>query len=370
MERATQLGIAAAACGAAVGYLAATSAHHQRQSTEKEEEADKDKDATAKGALAPASAAPAAPAPDSKELVEKTDAIIATLKKYNPVQIEGMDPALHYLAPHIPRTVWADLGNLIVAREKAPMFSVPGDKWFSLRLDGSNFSKVTKKLRQRGILEPGFSPRMATAMQACLKGLMVKFNAKIGYTQSDEMCILIPPASVVRGEQQVHIRSGRAVKICTIAAGYVTAQFMAEVGKLSGLHDEVGEILPHFDCRIAAWDSWEEAKSLLLWRAYDCTVNGVSDAVHQIKGAGKGVMQRGKREKVEWLWKNGSLPLPSHQAYGSTIVKVKRVVEGKNPKTGTVHKTHRGVLESRSVCVIELFRQNVLFLEDDPLPSE
>ena len=185
---------------------------------------------------------------------------------------------------------------------------------------------------------------MATAMQACLKGLMVKFNAKIGYTQSDEMCILIPPASVVRGEQQVHIRSGRAVKICTIAAGYVrtcdnnnilesphpvcfmgslertlmvvlcdqfpisqvggsklpppmytlttarctadvilmyhiaflsiryvTAQFMAEVGKLSGLHDEVGEILPHFDCRIAAWDSWEEAKSLLLWRAYDCT---------------------------------------------------------------------------------------------------
>ena len=132
MERATQLGIAAAAFGAAVGYLAATSAHHQRQSTEKEEEADKDKDATAKGALAPASAAPAAPAapaPDSKELVEKTDAIIATLKKYNPVQIEGMDPALHYLAPHIPRTVWADLGNLIVAREKAPMFSVPGDKW-------------------------------------------------------------------------------------------------------------------------------------------------------------------------------------------------------------------------------------------------
>ena len=100
------------------------------------------------------------------------------------------------------------------------------------------------------------------------------------------------------------------------------------------------------------------------------TVNGVSDAVHQIKGAGKGVMQRGKREKVEWLWKNGSLPLPSHQAYGSTIVKVKRVVEGKNPKTGTVHKTHRGVLESRSVCVIELFRQNVLFLEDDPLPSK
>ena len=56
------------------------------------------------------------------------------------------------------------------------------------------------------------------------------------------------------------------------------------MGRLSQLYEEVGDISPHFDCRIAAWDSWEEAKALLLWRAYDCTVNGVSDAVHQAKG--------------------------------------------------------------------------------------
>jgi len=211
---------------------------------------------------------------------------------------------------------------------------------------------------------------MATAMQVCLKGLMVKFNAKVGYTQSDEMCIIIPPTNVIRGVQQPHVRNGRAVKICTVAAGHVTAQFMAELGKLSGRHEDLGEILPHFDCRMGAWDSWDEAKALLLWRGYDCTVNGVSDAVYQVKGAGKAIMQLGKREKIEWLWKNGHLPLPRHQAYGTNMVKVKRVIEGKNPKTGLVQSTYRGVVEGRDVSVLELFRADAVFGEDDPLPEE
>ena len=48
-------------------------------------------------------------------------------------------------------------------------------------------------------------------------------------------------------------------------------------------------MLPHFDCRVGSFASWEEARSLLLWRAYDCSVNGVSDAVYHIKGSGKAI---------------------------------------------------------------------------------
>ena len=50
---------------------------------------------------------------------------------------------------------------------------------------------------------------MAAAMQASLKALMVKFNAKVGYTQSDEMIAFIPPTNVIRGLQQPHVRNGR-----------------------------------------------------------------------------------------------------------------------------------------------------------------
>eukprot|EP00971_Amphidinium_carterae_P062658 1240264-Amphidinium_carterae.1 len=42
--------------------------------------------------------------------------------------------------------------------------------------------------------------------------------------------------------------------------------------------------LATFDCRIASYESFEQAVSLLLWRAYDCGVNGVSDKVHHLKG--------------------------------------------------------------------------------------
>ena len=78
----------------------------------------------------------------------------------------------------------------------------------------------------------------------------------------------------------------------------------------------------------------------------------------------KQIMQLGKREKVEWLWKSGCLPLPLHQANGTTMVKVRRVVEGTNRKTGETHQSLRGVIESRQVSVIELFRTDQLFLED------
>ena len=40
---------------------------------------------------------------------------------------------------------------------------------------------------------------------------------------------------------------------------------------------------------VASYDSWEEAKGLLLWRGYDCSVNGISDAVHHNKSASNDV---------------------------------------------------------------------------------
>merc|ERR1711879_84196 len=150
----------------------------------------------------------------------------------------------------------------------------------------------------------------------------------------------------------------------TLAAGLVTSRFVTELGQLcvreeKGL-DGLSEVLPHFDCRVGYYQSWEEARALLMWRAYDCSVNGVSDAVYHTKGSGKKAQGLGKREKVDWLWKQGLLPLPRHQAYGSLLVKVRRDVEWYNPKTQEKVLTNRSVIEPLYGPVLELFRSGQL----------
>merc|ERR1712013_443693 len=124
--------------------------------------------------------------------------------------------------------------------------------------------------------------------------------------------------------------------------------------------DGLAQVLPHFDCRVGYYESWEEARALLMWRAYDCSVNRVSDAVYHTQGAGKVINGKGKVEKAEWLCKNGLLPLPTHQAYGYLLVKVLREVEGYNPKTQESVTSTRQVIEALDGPMLELFRNGTL----------
>jgi len=303
-------------------------------------------------------------------LKETCGDILTKLKLYSPITIPGMEPSLHYLAPHIPKTTWTALGDLVSAREKSSNGRVDGSCWISLRLDGSNFSKTVRCMRRNGVLEEhGFSDRFAESMQVCLKALMEKFNCQLGYTQSDEMIVFIPPTNVIRGERQEHLRGGRVTKLTTLSAGFVTAQFVLHLSQLclkAGIGIEgLAETLPHFDCRLGHYDSWEEARALLMWRAYDCSVNGVSDAVYHTPGAGKQIQSLGKKEKIDWLWREGLLPLPRHQAYGTVLVKVKRWHEGFNPQKQETVKTLRGAIEHVDGPVLELFRSDSLFPKDD-----
>ncbi len=117
---------------------------------------------------------------------------------------------------------------------------------------------------------------------------------------------------------------------------------------------ELADIAPHFDCRVGSYASWTEARALLLWRAYDCSVNGVSDAVHQTPGSGRAVQSRGKREKIEWLWRAGHLPLPRHQAYGTAMARVRRPTRGFNPKTKEETTVLRRTVEPLATGVLQL----------------
>jgi tRNA(His) 5'-end guanylyltransferase len=294
--------------------------------------------------------------------------ILETLTRYDPITTSEDS---HYMAPHVPKIVWTQLGDLVSTLEKNTTGNVPGECWFSIRLDGSNFGRTLKILRARGILEEGYSARFAESMTYCLRMLIDHFNAVIGYTQSDEMLVIIAPANIIRGEQQPHQRNGRITKISTLASGYVTACFITKLAELcqdSGISAKgLAEAVPHFDCRVGSYSSWNEVQSILLWRAHDCSINGVSDAVHRVKGAGKDIKSKGTREKVQWLHEEGMLPLPTHQAYGTVYTKVKRAVNGIYPKTGVCTVVLRNVIEQVNGPVLELARKHELFPKPDVL---
>jgi tRNA(His) 5'-end guanylyltransferase len=308
-------------------------------------------------------------------LKEKSSHILSLLKKHHPVQIPEMDMKLHYLPPHIPKALWTELGDHVVSKEKQKMISsIDGSKWISLRLDGQGFSKLVKKMKKLNILNEGFSIKFAEIMKECLYRLLEDYHGMIGYTQSDEMIIFIPPANLIKGIQQPHVRNGRISKLTTLASGFVSSIFTSKFAELCYEKnipiENLTQIAPHFDCRIAYYDSWEEAQSLLLWRAYDCSVNGISDAVYQTKKCPKEIRISGKREKLNWLYKNGYLPLHTHQAYGTCYVRVKRLKTGFNPKLNKTVISLRSIIVRVDGPVHELLRTDTLIPKNDVLLSE
>ncbi|CAE7649010.1 unnamed protein product [Symbiodinium necroappetens] len=285
------------------------------------------------------------------------------LETRKPRRIDGLQPEMYKLPPFIPKSTWTCLGDALRDCETLDVQEVPGERFITLRLDGSGFSKLTRRMTALGVFSGGYSAEFAEIMRECCQSLMTKFNAACGYTQSDEMTLVIPAASIVRGEQQCHSHSGRVLKICTLAASHVTSLFNYRIQELfaqKGLCMEASG-LATFDCRMGSFATMEEALSLILWRAADCGVNGVTDAVHKSKipGARK-IEGKATGEKLQWLAQNGLLPLQAHQAYGSYFVRSLRPHEGVNPKTGEMVQTLRSSIQ-------ELPEANVLCLAENAI---
>eukprot|EP00930_Biecheleria_cincta_P035928 TRINITY_DN24675_c0_g1_i2.p1 TRINITY_DN24675_c0_g1~~TRINITY_DN24675_c0_g1_i2.p1 ORF type:complete len:363 (+),score=64.33 TRINITY_DN24675_c0_g1_i2:44-1132(+) len=307
--------------------------------------------------------------PQLSQLASELQELLAARK---PRWIEGITDELYQLPPFIPKAFWTALGDTLQPFERPEGQKVSGDRYITLRLDGSGFSKLTRRLCAAGVLSDGYSEEFADIMRECCRSLMAKLNAKCAYTQSDEMTVVVAPASVVRGEQQCHTSGGRVLKLCTHAASHVTALFNYRIQALfaaKGISMEES-FLAAFDCRLGHYATLDEALALVLWRAADCGVNGVSDAVHKSRGKiadAKKVMGKSKEEKLQWLAANHMLPLKSHQAYGSYFVKVRRIREGINPQTGKTATSLRSTIEDVPGNVLCLAAARALFPKGDEL---
>jgi len=131
------------------------------------------------------------------------------------------------------------------------------------RIDGRCFSQFTK-----GMHRP-FDGRMHRAMVETTKYLVDKTNARIGYTQSDEisLCWYAP------GVNSEIFFAGRKFKMVGQLAALATGRFLLEAMKY--WPDRVECAMPTFDARVFQVPDPTECTNAFLWRQRDCTKNAI-----------------------------------------------------------------------------------------------
>lgn len=273
----------------------------------------------------------------------------------------------YILNPKILTETWHQFGNTVKSKENE-MRNANASEWISLRLDGVGFSVLTKKLRSFNIISKGYSVDFANIMQNLAKFLLTKLGGFCVFTQSDEITLIIPPISTGPNQDQnpnnCHLYNGRVLKLCSTTASIASIYFYRQLLKLSASLI-LDDIYPHFDCRMGVYSTQKEAFGVIWWRAYDCSINGVADAVYQIRG--RLHKQENTFDRLKWLEENNYLPLPEHQAYGSFYARVKKIKDGHNPLTGETKKCLRPAIEKMDGPVLHRVRDNSLIPNNDKL---
>ncbi len=161
-----------------------------------------------------------------------------------------------------------------------------------VRIDGRCFHSFTK-----GMDRP-FDEKFCDTMICITKKLVDEFNAKIGYTQSDEITLVFYSEDV-KSEQ---IFGGRIFKITSILAATATAFFLQ---RAYGLWPEKCiNRPPTFDARVFEVPNKMEAVNTLLWRELDATKNAISMAARAYLSH-KELQNKNGSEMQEMLFQKG-----------------------------------------------------------------
>lgn len=170
------------------------------------------------------------------------------------------------------------------------------------RIDGKCFSKFTK-----GLSRP-YDEGLVMLMQRVTMHLIKETNARIGYTQSDEITLVIhsddPYAELPFG--------GKVQKMTSILASIATAKFNSlRPQYLPGFKKDT---LAMFDCRCFQVPNKEEAANNLLWRELDASRNSVTMLARHYISHSK-MMNKNCSELQEILWQEYNVNYNDYPAY-------------------------------------------------------
>lgn len=135
-----------------------------------------------------------------------------------------------------------------------------------IRLDGNNFSQWTKGL------EKPFDEKLTELMVDLTKYLVKETNAIVGYTQSDEITLIL--YSPTRKIQLYN--DGKKQKILSKLTSKCSNYFNERRKELLPKHNK----LANFDCRVYQTPTLHDACVQLLWRELDATRNSIQSLGH------------------------------------------------------------------------------------------
>ena len=155
-----------------------------------------------------------------------------------------------------------------------------------IRLDGRGFSKYTKDMTRP------FDKNFTDSMIETMKFLIEETDAIIGYTQSDEI-------SLILSDVKEPFFKGRISKINSIIASMATAKFNELIHK-----HYPQKSLAFFDCRSWNVPNRDEATNTILWRYLDCIKNSISMAACTLYTQ-KELDGKNSKEKIKMLLDKG-----------------------------------------------------------------
>ena len=159
------------------------------------------------------------------------------------------------------------------------------------RLDGRAFHTFTRGLRRL------YDQRMSNLMIATTSFLVDEMDARIGYTQSDEISLfwhITDPKSELPFD-------GRYQKLASVLSGLASAFFSK---KLPEVLPEKADKIACFDYKIWQIPSMVEVIDAFVWREDDATKNSISMAADSYYSH-KELHGKNSSQKQEMLWQKG-----------------------------------------------------------------
>lgn len=191
------------------------------------------------------------------------------------------------------------------------------------RIDGRNFTRLTK---ERHKFEAPYDVRFRDMMVATTMHVMdCGFRAVYGYTQSDEISVLLHRDDDTFGR--------KLRKLDSVLAGEASARFTRELGDVAC-----------FDCRVSQLPTVKDVVDYFRWRNEDAHRNALNAHCYwQLRSAGDSVAAATSAlegmsvaEKNELLFRRGinfnELPLWQRRGIGVAWETYEKA--GENPKTG------------------------------------
>lgn len=137
-----------------------------------------------------------------------------------------------------------------------------------VRIDGKSFHTWTRDCQRP------FDEKIQRLFDATTKFLVDETNAVVGYTQSDEISLVLWNFEIP--DSQVMF-NGRTQKLASVLSSMATARF----NELAPNYFP-DKSLAFFDCRVWNVPNWNEAVNCLIWRELDATRNSIQSAAYAL----------------------------------------------------------------------------------------